>query len=204
MDYLTQALALHTGCTFTYGLIKGYGTVHLLWTSPRLLLPGPKSKSTLWGSHKEIRGSDNRIDVQNTRSLLVKANMAGRCSVMWTSWRLPSAHSRLREECLDLPSDSPSLDDLNFLVYLDCMVKEVMCVYAPVPNMDRAAVQNDVFPLDGTWVDKRGVKHHSIKPIHVISRIRVAKGDSGSVLIGWWPGPSNIETGLQGHGTILN
>ncbi|KZP09385.1 cytochrome P450 [Athelia psychrophila] len=89
--------------------------------------------------------------------------------------QLPSAQSRLREECLDLATDSPSLDDLNSLAYLDCVVKEVMRVHAPVPSTDRAAVQDDVIPLDEPWVDEQGMKHYSIK---------VAKGDSVSVLIG--------------------
>ncbi|KZP28246.1 cytochrome P450 [Athelia psychrophila] len=88
--------------------------------------------------------------------------------------QLPSAQSRLRDECLDLATDSPSMDELNSLAYLDCVVKEVMRVHAPVAMTNRAAVQDDDIPLDEPWVDKQGVKHHSI---------RIAKGDNVSVLI---------------------
>ncbi|KZP27709.1 cytochrome P450 [Athelia psychrophila] len=89
--------------------------------------------------------------------------------------KLPSAQSRLRDECLDLATDSPTMDELNSLAYLDCVVKEVMRVHAPVPSTNRAAVQDDVIPLDEPWVDEQGVKHYSIK---------IAKGDSVSILIG--------------------
>lgn len=65
MAYLAQALLCALGTLFTYGLISAYGIVKLRWTSPLLLLPGPKSKSALWGSSKEMRGSDNQIEVHN-------------------------------------------------------------------------------------------------------------------------------------------
>ncbi|KAF7972061.1 hypothetical protein HWV62_19211 [Athelia sp. TMB] len=89
--------------------------------------------------------------------------------------KLTSAQSRLREECLSLATDAPSLDELNSLAYLDCVVKETMRVHAPVPSTNRIAVQDDEIPVDEPWVDEKGVKHHTIK---------VAKGDSVSILIG--------------------
>ena len=80
--------------------------------------------------------------------------------------QLASAQSRLREECLSLTTDSPSLDELNSLAYLDCVVKETMRVHAPVPSTNRTAVQDDEIPVDEPWVDEKGVKHHSIKYVH--------------------------------------
>ncbi|KZP09395.1 cytochrome P450 [Athelia psychrophila] len=122
---------------------------------------------------------DNTQVDKGLLTLLVKANMAvqggggQRLSdvdvlaqvptflALFARGQLPSAQSRLRDECLDIATD-------------DRVVKEVMRVHAPVPGTGRAAMQDNVIPLDEPWVDKRGVKHYSVN----------SQGDRVSVLIG--------------------
>lgn len=65
MPYLTQALLCALGTLFTYGLIKVYGIIHLRWTSPLLLLPGPKGGSMFWGDLKELMKSDHTTEFHN-------------------------------------------------------------------------------------------------------------------------------------------
>jgi hypothetical protein len=40
--------------------------------------------------------------------------------------------TRLRNELLTVDNENPSMDDLNALPYLDCVVRETMRAHAPV------------------------------------------------------------------------
>jgi cytochrome P450 len=56
--------------------------------------------------------------------------------VTWALFALtqnPMAQARLREELLSIPTDRPTMDELNALPYLDCVVRETLRMYAPVP-----------------------------------------------------------------------
>jgi cytochrome P450 len=68
----------------------------------------------------------------------------------------------LRAELLTMGTDSPALDALNSLPYLDKVVREVMRVHAPVVFTNRMAVRDDVLPLGTPYTDTRGVRHESI------------------------------------------
>ncbi|EIW75482.1 cytochrome P450 [Coniophora puteana RWD-64-598 SS2] len=97
-----------------------------------------------------------------------------------TAWALfsltqhPVAQSRLRNEVLTLPTDTPSMDELNSLPYLEAVVREALRLHAPVPLSVRIAQQDDVIPLGTPFVDINGIKHESIK---------ISKGDVISIPI---------------------
>ncbi|KIJ41087.1 hypothetical protein M422DRAFT_60506 [Sphaerobolus stellatus SS14] len=75
---------------------------------------------------------------------------------------------KLREELLRVETESPTMDELNALPYLDAVVKETMRLHAAVPYSQRVATQDDVVPLGQPFTDKKGrVKHE----------IAVKKGD---------------------------
>ncbi|KAF7985647.1 hypothetical protein HWV62_2167 [Athelia sp. TMB] len=91
-----------------------------------------------------------------------------------TAWALycltqaPAVQRKLREELLRVSSDTPSMDELNGLHYLDQVVREVLRLYAPVPMLMREAVADDVVPLAAPIVDVRG---------RARSSVRINKGD---------------------------
>lgn len=55
------------------------------------------------------------------------------------------------------------MDQLSDLSYLNAVVCEVLRLHAPIPNIIRVAMKDDVVPLDTPLVDKKGVTQNSIK-----------------------------------------
>ncbi|KAF8207168.1 cytochrome P450 [Mycena galopus ATCC 62051] len=72
------------------------------------------------------------------------------------------AQTRLREEVLAVSSEDPTMDELNQLVYLECVVRENMRINAPIVFTTRMAMQDDVLPLGKPYVDKTGRIHDSL------------------------------------------
>ncbi|KAJ7599397.1 cytochrome P450 [Mycena floridula] len=76
--------------------------------------------------------------------------------------------SKLREELVAVDSNTPSMDELNALPYLDAVIKESMRVHAPVVVLGRVATQDDIIPLCDGVLDRYG------KPVTEIS---IKKGE---------------------------
>jgi hypothetical protein len=87
--------------------------------------------------------SDNKVCIGgNYLELIPAANVSTllmfsySTAVTWALFALtqnPTAQQRLREEVLSIPTDRPTMDELNALPYLDCVVRETLRMYAPVP-----------------------------------------------------------------------
>ncbi|KAJ6566430.1 cytochrome P450 [Mycena capillaripes] len=71
--------------------------------------------------------------------------------------------TRLRNELLGVDNENPSMDELNSLPYLDCVVRETLRVHAPVPAAFRAAVQDDIILLGTPYTDRNGTVHEAIR-----------------------------------------
>ena len=85
---------------------------------------------------------------------------------MWTIFALsqaPEIQRRLRDELLQVPTDAPTMDELNALPYLDLIVKESLRLHAPVPMTSREAMQDCFLPLGKPYIDKQGKAHDSVK-----------------------------------------
>ncbi|KAK7037571.1 hypothetical protein VNI00_011063 [Paramarasmius palmivorus] len=101
----------------------------------------------------------------------------------------PSAieiQSKLRTEVLSIPTDNPTMDELNALPYLDQVVRECLRVFAPVPATARIATRDDVIPLAAPYQDRYGVWHEEFRvrkgqeiqiPIIAINRDKNIWGD---------------------------
>ncbi|KAJ7846797.1 cytochrome P450 [Mycena leptocephala] len=116
------------------------------------------------------RLSDEDVIAQ-VPTFLVAGHRTTSTAVTWALFALtqnPTAQARLREELLSVSTDRPTMDELNALSYLDCVVRETLRVYAPVPATTRLAFHDDVVPLGTPLTDTRGKVHESV---------RVRKGD---------------------------
>ncbi|KZT05226.1 cytochrome P450 [Laetiporus sulphureus 93-53] len=110
-------------------------------------------------------------------------------ATMWCLFALtqaPEVQEKLREELWNVPTDNPTMDELNELPYLDAVVRETMRVHAPVPNTIRIAVKEDVIPLNTPYADIHGELHDSIRvtkdtpifiPILAINRSKALWGE---------------------------
>ena len=86
-----------------------------------------------------------------------------------TTWALfaltqaPQCQVKLREELLSLATDTPSMEELNTLPYLDAVVRETLRIHSPVPMTARVAKEDDVIPLEIPFVDVNGETQTDIK-----------------------------------------
>ncbi|KAJ7025619.1 cytochrome P450 [Mycena alexandri] len=72
------------------------------------------------------------------------------------------AQTELREELFSLATDTPTLDELNSLTYLDWVVRETLRVHSPVSFVTRIAAVDDILPLGTPCVDSQGRTHTSL------------------------------------------
>ena len=75
----------------------------------------------------------------------------------------PEIQTKLREELLSVDTDTPSMDELMALPYLDAVVRETLRVHSPVPSTERIAMKDDVLPVEKPYTDKYGVVRDSIR-----------------------------------------
>ncbi|KAF8645783.1 hypothetical protein AX16_007578 [Volvariella volvacea WC 439] len=86
-----------------------------------------------------------------------------------TTWALYAlcldlrVQTKLREELLSLPTENPTMDQLNSLPYLDAVVRETLRIHCPVPSTIRVAVREDVIPLSTPFTDRNGIVRDSVK-----------------------------------------
>ncbi|THH11443.1 hypothetical protein EW146_g8046 [Bondarzewia mesenterica] len=114
---------------------------------------------------ESARLNDEEI-LSQVPTFLVAGHETTSTGVAWTLFALsghPAIQSKLRVELLAHPTDTPTMDELNSLPYLDAVVREVLRLYAPVGNTERVAVQDDVIPLNTEFVDKDGVRRKEIR-----------------------------------------
>ncbi|KAI0049918.1 cytochrome P450 [Auriscalpium vulgare] len=110
------------------------------------------------------RMSDDDI-ISQVPTFLVAGHETSSTGVAWTLFALamqPATQATLRAELSAVPTDTPTMDELNALPYLDGVVREALRLYAPVFATERVAMQDDVIPLSKPFVDKGGVVRHEI------------------------------------------
>ncbi|KIM23164.1 hypothetical protein M408DRAFT_265479 [Serendipita vermifera MAFF 305830] len=93
-------------------------------------------------------------------------------STTWTLFSLathPDVQRRLRSELLLVPTDTPTMGELDSLVYLDAVVRESLRHHSVVDGTIKVATTDDVVPLEKPFVGTDGKTRNAIK---------VSKGDS--------------------------
>ncbi|KIM82588.1 hypothetical protein PILCRDRAFT_467407 [Piloderma croceum F 1598] len=92
-----------------------------------------------------------------------------------TAWALfsltqsPEVQNKLREELLQISTESPTMEDLMGLPYLDAVVRETLRLHSPVASLAKVAMKDDLIPLDIPFIDIKGNTQRAI---------RINKGDS--------------------------
>ncbi|KAG1893815.1 cytochrome P450 [Suillus fuscotomentosus] len=93
---------------------------------------------------------DADLRLRQARVLLLAGFETTAVSMTWALVELaqnPDIQRKLRDECLEF-GPTPSYDDLtNKLPYLDAVVNEVLRLHAPLKEIRRLAMQDDVIPL---------------------------------------------------------
>lgn len=80
-------------------------------------------------------------------------------STSWTLYALaknPHVQRKLQEELLAFPHESPTLDDINNMTYLDWVVRESLRRHPAAHAMQRTPAQDEIIPLSEPIVDKNG------------------------------------------------
>ncbi|KAI0363653.1 cytochrome P450 [Pilatotrama ljubarskyi] len=75
----------------------------------------------------------------------------------------PSVQSKLRDELSKVQTDSPSMDELMALPYLDMVIRETLRLHPPVISTIRVATRADVIPLSAPFTGRDGSQYHSLE-----------------------------------------
>ncbi|KAH7910376.1 cytochrome P450 [Hygrophoropsis aurantiaca] len=111
------------------------------------------------------RLSDDDVLAQ-VPTFLVAGHETTSTATTWALYALtqaPEVQQKLRREMLEMGTDTPSMDELMALPYLDAVVRETLRLHAPVPTVRRIAVKDDVIPLETPITDVDGNVQHEIR-----------------------------------------
>ncbi|KAH7907833.1 cytochrome P450 [Hygrophoropsis aurantiaca] len=114
--------------------------------------------------------SDEEVLAQ-VPTFLVTGHETTSAAMTWALFALtqhPEVQAKLRQELITVESETPSMDELLALPYLDGVVREALRVHPPVPCTIRVAMKDDILPLDTPITDNNG---------KVLTEIKVRKGD---------------------------
>ena len=104
-------------------------------------------------------------------------------ALTWTLFGLSAnleAQRELREELLSLNTDSPTMDDLKSLKYLDMVVRESLRLWSPISSSKRVAVKDVLIPLRDGRVVKLNKGDEVRIPIHPMNTAKEVWGEDAA------------------------
>lgn len=104
-------------------------------------------------------------------TFLIAGHETTSTETMWALFALaqaPDVQQKLRAELRGVPTDSPDMDELNALPYLDMVVRETLRLHAAVNAVSRIAAKDDVIPLAEPFTDTKGVVRHEIRYVKTV------------------------------------
>ncbi|KAJ7700852.1 cytochrome P450 [Mycena rosella] len=163
---------------------------------------------------KDIPASQRLSDedvLAQVPTFLVAGHETTSSATTWALFALTqnvAAQTRLREELLKVETENPTMDELNDLPYLDCVVRETLRIHAPVPSTIRICTQDDVVPLATPFTDVNGTVHETLRvnkgqtimiPILAMNRDPAIWGpDSMEFIPERWESQTPISNSLPG------
>ncbi|OSC98529.1 cytochrome P450 [Trametes coccinea BRFM310] len=109
------------------------------------------------------RLSDQNI-IDECRTILTAGHDTTAITLSWTIYCLakhPEIQRQLRNELRAIATDSPTMDELAALHYLDCVLREVVRLYPVLPSSLRITSEDTVLPL-GEPININGEIHDRI------------------------------------------
>ncbi|KAI0744951.1 cytochrome P450 [Earliella scabrosa] len=110
------------------------------------------------------RMTDDEV-LSQVPTFLVAGHETTSTSTTWCLYALtrnPAIQRKLREELLTLDTETPTMEELNSLPYLEKVVHETLRLHAPVTFTSRVATRDDVLPVSAPYTDKDGNVRHEI------------------------------------------
>ncbi|KAF7340564.1 Cytochrome P450 [Mycena sanguinolenta] len=137
---------------------------------------------------EDHRMSDDEV-IGQVPTFLVAGHATTRpvTAIAWALHELsinPIVQKKLREELLAVPTENPTLEELNALPYLDSVIRETLRVHSPVSHVGRIAAADDVLPLGTPCLDVQGRELTSL-PIRRGQLIRVPIKDVNTDINLW-------------------
>ncbi|KAI0373446.1 cytochrome P450 [Pilatotrama ljubarskyi] len=118
---------------------------------------------------KDLPGNQKLSDeqvVEQVPAFLVGGHVTTSNSATWALYALsqqPAIQQKLRDELLTVQTDTPTMEELNALPYLDAVVREILRLHPPATMLMREAAKDDVIPLSEPLTDRYGKVHYGIK-----------------------------------------
>ncbi|KAG9018779.1 hypothetical protein FRB90_009783 [Tulasnella sp. 427] len=108
------------------------------------------------------RMSDEEVSGQ-IRTMLIAGHETTATSITWLLYDLARpqyqhVQTKLREELETLTSDSPTMEELNSLPYLDAVVRENLRFRSVADSTIRSAEKDDIIPVSTPYKDRNGVE----------------------------------------------
>ncbi|CDO75872.1 hypothetical protein BN946_scf184672.g5 [Trametes cinnabarina] len=123
-------------------------------------------KANIATDPKEHQSLTDEEVLSQIPSFLVAGHETTGMATTWCLFALtqnPQIQHQLRQELLSVQTDSPTMDELASLHYLDCVVRETLRLYSPVALTLRTAVEDDVIPVSKPFVNRYGKVQHEIR-----------------------------------------
>ena len=125
---------------------------------------------------------------QLTRSLeiptfLIAGHETTSAALTWALFGLSvntEAQKKLREELLTVNTDSPTVDDLKALKYLDMVIREAFRLWSPVSSSKRVAVKDVLLPLTDGGIVKLNEGDEVRIPIHPMNTAKDVWGEDAA------------------------
>ncbi|KAI0267407.1 cytochrome P450 [Gloeopeniophorella convolvens] len=117
-------------------------------------------------------------------TFLIAGHETTSAAVVWALVALgsnPEVHAKLKAEVRAFNTDSPTMDELNGMTYLDYVTRETLRLHAPVSQTERVAREDTVIPLAQPFTDVHGVERREFRmrkgdvvlvPIRTIHRLK--------------------------------